>query len=172
MQQIHDMSVNIINHAMSFLGVRYRWGGNTRETGLDCSGLVRLVFAETVGRILPRRSVEMSFEGVSISRRDVKPGDLVFFNTRGFAFSHVGIYVGEDKFIHAPRTGTTVRVESMKSSYWTERFNGVRRILSPDISINSLFIPFENHGAGTSPEDLEEALSNEIEERAAMLFSE
>ncbi len=168
-QQAHDQAVDLVNHALSLLGVRYRWGGNTPETGLDCSGLVRLVYAETVGRILPRRAIEMSREGESVAKTDLKPGDLVFFNTLRRAFSHVGIYIGDGKFVHAPARGKTVRVESMNSSYWVKRFNGARRVVDFDnrtlalAAINQAsqpgsFIAFDDDDA-TSPESLEDALA-------------
>jgi hypothetical protein len=185
-QQAHDQAVDLVNHAMSLLGVRYRWGGNTPETGLDCSGLVRLVYAETVGRILPRRAVEMSREGESVSRSDLKPGDLVFFNTLRRAFSHVGIYVGDGKFVHAPSRGKTVRVESMNSSYWVKRFNGARRVVdfeSRSIALAVVnqapqtvsFIAFDDDDddEATSPEALEEALAAQradADDSAAMLL--
>jgi hypothetical protein len=184
-QQAHDQAVDLVNHAMSLLGVRYRWGGNTPETGLDCSGLVRLVYAETVGRMLPRRAVEMSREGESVSRNELKPGDLVFFNTLRRAFSHVGIYIGDGKFVHAPARGKTVRVESINSSYWVKRFNGARRVVdfeSRAITMSALtqspqavsFIAFDDDDDdATSPEALEEALADQRaaeDDSAAMLL--
>jgi cell wall-associated NlpC family hydrolase len=127
-RQVASTASDVVITAMGMLGVRYTFGGNTPESGLDCSGLVRLAFAQTFGMNLPRTSREMSRVGDDISRRELQPGDLVFFNTLRRAFSHVGIYVGDGKFVHAPSTGGEVRVESMNIPYWQNRFNGARRI--------------------------------------------
>lgn len=124
-----QLGTELVLRSLSLLGVRYKWGGNTPETGLDCSGLVRFVYAEILDRVLPRRSVEISREGTPVERHELKPGDLVFFNTLRRAFSHVGIYIGDNRFVHAPSRGKVVRVESLDSSYWKRRFNGARRLL-------------------------------------------
>jgi hypothetical protein len=118
----------LVMQAMGLLGVPYRYGGNTVESGLDCSGLVRLVFEQSVGKILPRRAADQAAATVAIDSKDLKPGDLVFFNTMRRAFSHVGIYVGDGKFVHAPSSGGRVRVEDMRTKYWSTRFNGARRV--------------------------------------------
>lgn len=118
--------------AMGLLGIRYKKGGNTPENGLDCSGLVRLVFKEAWGKILPRTSEELSRVGDQVERQDLQPGDLVFYNTLRRSFSHVGIYLGDNKFIHAPSSGGQVRIESMEVGYWKTRFNGARRISEPE----------------------------------------
>lgn len=115
--------------AMSMIGIRYKYGGNAPESGLDCSGLVRYVFRKTSGTELPRTSEEISRVGEKIDSADLQPGDLVFYNTLRRGFSHVGIYLGDNKFIHAPRAGAEVRVESMDIGYWKKRFNGARRII-------------------------------------------
>ena len=125
---VSDRASNLVSSAMSLLGVPYRFGGNDAETGLDCSGLVRLVYEQSLGKILPRRAADQAAATEEIDRSELKPGDLVFFNTMKRAFSHVGIYVGEGKFIHAPRSGSQVRIENMRLSYWTARFNGARRV--------------------------------------------
>ena len=122
-------AAELVTRSLSMLGVDYKWGGNTPDSGLDCSGLVRYVYAETIGRILPRRSVEMSREGKPVRLDRLEPGDLVFFNTLRRAFSHVGIYIGNNEFVHAPSTGGAVRVESLHSRYWAARFSGARRLL-------------------------------------------
>lgn len=114
--------------AMGFLGVPYRRGGNTVESGFDCSGFVKAMFEQTVGLILPRRAEQQAAATQKIERADLRPGDLVFFNTMRHAFSHVGIYIGEGKFIHSPKPGAEVRVENMKVSYWNRRFDGARRV--------------------------------------------
>jgi cell wall-associated NlpC family hydrolase len=122
------LASDLVMNAMGLLGVRYRMGGNDADSGLDCSGLVRLVFQQTFGLVLPRRSAEISQLGEKVDRKELRPGDLVFFNTLRRAYSHVGIYVGDGKFLHAPSAGGEVRVESMNIPYWDKRFNGARRI--------------------------------------------
>jgi cell wall-associated NlpC family hydrolase len=118
----------LITQAMDLLGVPYRRGGSTEASGFDCSGFVRYLYENSVGQILPRRAEEQAHSTETIDRSELKPGDLVFFNTMKRAFSHVGIYVGDGKFIHAPRTGKTVKVDDMRSAYWQKRFNGARRV--------------------------------------------
>ncbi|MGE5453305.1 MAG: C40 family peptidase [Acidobacteriota bacterium] len=124
-----DMASQLVTSAMDFLGVRYKRGGESRETGFDCSGFTRHVFENSVGLILPRRASEQanSPDLVPVSKNELKPGDLVFFNTLRHTFSHVGIYVGDNKFIHSPRAGGAVRVEDMREAYWQKRFDGARR---------------------------------------------
>lgn len=119
---------SLVINALAFLGVPYRYGGNSVDTGFDCSGLVRAVYEQSFGKILPRRADQQAAATEVIDRSDLKPGDLVFFNTMRRAFSHVGIYLGEGKFIHAPRAGGAVRVEDMRVAYWRTRFNGARRV--------------------------------------------
>ncbi|MFA7665563.1 MAG: C40 family peptidase [Burkholderiaceae bacterium] len=127
------LATEVVLRSLSMLGIDYKWGGNTPETGLDCSGLVRYVYHELLDRTLPRRSVEISREGESVSRQSLQPGDLVFFNTLRRAFSHVGIYIGNNQFVHAPSKGKQVRVSSLDNRYWSTRFNGGRRLLdNPD----------------------------------------
>jgi hypothetical protein len=116
--------------AMGFLGVPYRRGGNSAESGFDCSGFVKAMYESTVGLVLPRRADQQAAATSTIDSKDLQPGDLVFFNTMKRAFSHVGIYVGEGKFIHSPKPGAQVRVEDMGRSYWQQRFDGARRVLS------------------------------------------
>jgi cell wall-associated NlpC family hydrolase len=118
--------------AMGMIGIRYRYGGNAPESGLDCSGLVRYVFKEAWGANLPRTSEEISRVGENVDSKDLRPGDLVFYNTLKRSFSHVGIYLGDNKFIHAPSGGGKVRIESMDLSYWKNRFSGARRISEPE----------------------------------------
>jgi NlpC/P60 family len=129
LSQVRDKASDLVLTAMNFIGVRYRRGGGTEEQGFDCSGFTRYVFENSVGLVLPRRAAEQAASPglVSIPMEDLKPGDLVFFNTMRRAFSHVGIYVGDGKFIHSPRTGEQVRVEDMRIAYWAQRFNGARR---------------------------------------------
>jgi cell wall-associated NlpC family hydrolase len=127
---VTDRASNLVITAMGFLGVPYRRGGNSVESGFDCSGFVRAMYEQTIGLLLPRRANEQAAATESIDKKDLQPGDLVFFNTMKRAFSHVGIYVGEGKFIHSPKPGAQVRVEDMGGSYWQRRFNGARRVLS------------------------------------------
>jgi cell wall-associated NlpC family hydrolase len=123
-----DKTETLINNAMQLIGVRYRWGGNTPQSGLDCSGFVRYVFNDTFGFLLPRKSSQMSKVGLQIRKDELQPGDLVFFNTMRHAFSHVGIYLGDNKFIHAPSKGKSIRVDDMTKVYWEKRYNGARRL--------------------------------------------
>jgi hypothetical protein len=128
MEQMRDVASDLVVSAMQFLGVPYKRGGTT-VNGFDCSGFTRHVFENSLGLMLPRRSRDQAKSPslLSIRKDELRPGDLVFFNTMRSAFSHVGIYVGDGKFIHAPRTGSKVRVEDMREAYWTKRFNGARR---------------------------------------------
>ncbi len=118
------------NTALDFLGVKYRFGGDAPSDGFDCSGLVNYVAEKSLGLKLPRTSAEMAGVGQSINKSNLQKGDLVFFNTSGKRFSHVGIYLGDNKFVHAPRTGAVVRVEDMTVNYWKKRYNGARRLLA------------------------------------------
>ena len=118
----------LVVNAMTFLGVPYKRGGTNADSGFDCSGFVRAIFEQTAGLVLPRRALEQAAASEKIDRADLQPGDLVFFNTMRRAFSHVGIYVGEGKFIHSPKPGAEVRVENMSVSYWARRFDGARRV--------------------------------------------
>ena len=126
---VRDTASDLVMQAMNFLGVPYKRGGNTEETGFDCSGFTRHIFENSIGLVLPRRADEQATAAglLDINRQELKPGDLVFFNTMKRTFSHVGIYVGDDKFIHSPRTGGEVRIEDMRESYWSRRFTGARR---------------------------------------------
>jgi len=128
-QHMRETASELVMTAMNFLGVPYRLGGNSAEQGFDCSGFTRHVFEHSIGLVLPRRSHEQATQAglLPVKREELKPGDLVFFNTMRRAFSHVGIYVGEGRFIHAPATGGEVRVEDMRAAYWQRRFNGARR---------------------------------------------
>ena len=123
-----DQAAGMVEQAMGLLGVPYRRGGNNEKTGFDCSGFVRHLYEKSVGQILPRRAVDQARATEVIERDELKPGDLVFFNTMRRTFSHVGIYVGDGKFIHAPRAGKAVNIDDMRSAYWQKRFNGARRV--------------------------------------------
>jgi cell wall-associated NlpC family hydrolase len=132
LHSLGDRASDLAVRAMAMVGIRYQYGGNTPENGLDCSGLVRYVFKQAWGAELPRTSVEISRVGAKVDRDDLRPGDLVFYNTLRRGFSHVGIYLGDNKFVHSPATGSSIRIESMDLSYWKKRFNGARRISDPE----------------------------------------
>ena len=123
-----ERATDLVVRALSLVGVNYRRGGNTPDSGFDCSGMVRYVFQNAFGLDLPRRAEELSRVGAQVGRSDLKPGDLVFYNTLRHTFSHVGIYLGDNRFIHAPASGGAVRIEDMGQSYWSNRFNGARRV--------------------------------------------
>jgi len=110
------------------LGLDYRNGGNSPETGFDCSGLVEHVFREAYGIRLPQNARAQSQYGARVSLAELRAGDLVFYNTLNRSFSHVGIYLGDGRFVHAPKTGAQIRIEPIRSSYWMKRFDGARRI--------------------------------------------
>lgn len=127
--QMAQKASDLVLNAMGFLGVPYRRGGSSVETGFDCSGFVKAMYEQTVGLVLPRRAEQQAGAGQKIDKSELQPGDLVFFNTMKRTFSHVGIYVGDGKFIHSPKPGAQVRVEDMAVSYWAKRFDGARRVL-------------------------------------------
>jgi cell wall-associated NlpC family hydrolase len=107
--------------------VPYKRGGNN-SAGFDCSGFVRAMYQSTLGLVLPHNAKAQAAATEKIDRSELQPGDLVFYNTLRKAFSHVGIYIGEGKFIHSPRSGGQVRIENMNDAYWVKRFNGARRV--------------------------------------------
>ncbi len=128
-RQLRDRAGDLVIAAMHFLDVRYTWGGNDAQEGFDCSGFTRHVFQRIAGISLPRTAdAQAAAPGFfTVTREALEPGDLVFFNTLRSTFSHVGIYVGDGKFIHAPKPGAQVRLESMRTRYWDQRFSGARR---------------------------------------------
>ncbi len=126
--QVGNGATALVMKSMSFLGVPYKRGGTQADTGFDCSGFVRAIYEQTAGLLLPRKASEQAAATEKINKKDLQPGDLVFFNTMRRAFSHVGIYVGNGKFIHAPKPGAEVRVEDMGIGYWAKRFDGARRV--------------------------------------------
>ncbi len=128
-QRVRDRASDMVITAMNFLGVPYRLGGSSGEAGFDCSGFTRHIFEMSLGLVLPRRVDEQAAAAglVQVDRDELRPGDLVFFNTLRRTFSHVGIYVGDGKFIHSPRSGGAVRVEDMRFAYWSQRYTGARR---------------------------------------------
>ena len=139
-RQVRDAASDLVLTAMNFLGVPYRRGGSSADEGFDCSGFTRHIFENSIGLVLPRRADDQAHAaGVTPIRRDeLKPGDLVFFNTLKRTFSHVGIYIGDGKFIHSPRSGASVRIEDMRVAYWQHRFTGARRVEAVDKPIVGL----------------------------------
>ena len=130
-QEAQDVAI----FALGLIGVDYRFGGESPATGVDCSGLVRYVFQQTTGITLPRTSAQLGKLGANVGGAQLMPGDLVFFNTRRFVNSHVGIYLGDNRFVHAPSTGSEVEISSLDEAYWRQHFTGARRLIGvlPDI---------------------------------------
>lgn len=124
------VSSSLVVHAMAYVGLPYSWGGGSFEDGFDCSAFVQAAFSRSMGIRLPRTATEQAHASETIDRQDLQPGDLVFFNTLGHRFSHVGIYIGEGRFVHSPRSGAHIRIESFHGSYWQRRFTGARRVLT------------------------------------------
>ena len=120
---------DLVLKGLELVGINYRFGGTDPDSGLDCSGFIQVVFKDAIGMLLPRTAKEQSQLGDVVGKSELKPGDLVFFNTMRRAFSHVGIYLGDNRFVHAPRTGAEIRVEDMSQGYWVKRYNGARRVV-------------------------------------------
>lgn len=127
-EKVWDGAQSLAIYALGTIGVNYKFGGNTPQGGLDCSGLVRYVFQQVTGVTLPRTAHEQSKLGEKVAREALKPGDLVFFNTRRLPFSHVGIYLGDNRFIHAPSKGSEVEIAQLTDGYWKKHFTGARRL--------------------------------------------
>lgn len=125
-----DRASNVALQALAHLGTPYRAGGLSPRTGFDCSGLVAYVYREGAGLALPRNTLDLSQFGEPIERAALRPGDLVFYNTQRREYSHVGIYLGEDRFIHAPSSNGEVRVENLRADYWKRRYSGARRVIA------------------------------------------
>jgi cell wall-associated NlpC family hydrolase len=120
----------VLMRALGLVGTPYRYGGNTPDGGFDCSGLVQFVFLDTAGIRLPRSTRELvRMPARAVGRDALRPGDLVFFNPGGGSASHIGIYVGEGRFVHAPASGGTVRLDRLETDYWRRNYAGARRIL-------------------------------------------
>lgn len=125
-----DKASEMLMYALSLVGVNYKYGGKSPETGLDCSGFVSHVYQQAAGLVLPHNARAISMFGQKIAISELQPGDLVFYNTMRHTYSHVGIYLGENKFVHASVTGRGVEVVDMKENYWVKRFNGARRVVT------------------------------------------
>lgn len=135
-QNVSAQASDLVLNAMAYLGVPYRRGG-TGLQGFDCSGFVQAMYGKTLGLVLPHNAMAQAAVTEKIDKKDLQPGDLVFFNTLRRTFSHVGIYIGEGKFIHSPRSGGEVRIEDMRERYWANRFNGARRVNSGSTQADS-----------------------------------
>lgn len=129
--QALDRASGVALQALAHLGTPYRASGLSPQTGFDCSGLVAYVYREGAGMALPRNTFDLSRVGEPVERAALRPGDLVFYNTQQRDYSHVGIYLGEERFIHAPSSGGEVRVENLRANYWVRRYSGARRIITP-----------------------------------------
>jgi cell wall-associated NlpC family hydrolase len=129
LQRYSNTAQDVLLKGFAVVGTRYRMGGVQPETGLDCSGFVQFIYREGAGLVLPRTAREQAEQGEKVDRDDLKPGELVFFNTRRRAFSHVGIYLGDGYFLHAPSAKGSVRLDSMMNTYWRGRYDGARRVI-------------------------------------------
>lgn len=134
-KSVTNQASDLVVNAMGYLGVPYKRGGNG-AAGFDCSGFVRAMYENTLGLVLPHNAKAQAAVTEKIDRSELQPGDLVFYNTLRKTFSHVGIYIGNGKFIHSPRTGGEVRIENMSDTYWVKRFNGARRV-NTDTDVSS-----------------------------------
>lgn len=128
----------IILHALSQTGVKYKYGGINPDSGFDCSGFVRYVFKEAANLTLPHGANAMSQLGQKVNPNELQPGDLVFFNTMKSVYSHVGIYLGNNRFIHAPSAGSSISVADMNDSYWSKRYTGARRVDAKELANTDL----------------------------------
>jgi cell wall-associated NlpC family hydrolase len=125
-----DAGREAVLFALTLIGTPYRNGGTTPQSGFDCSGFVWYVYRQAASLALPRSANELGRAGQPVSADELRPGDLVFYNTLGSEFSHVGIYIGGDRFVHAPSSGGNVSIVSMRNAYWAQRYSGARRIVS------------------------------------------
>ncbi|EMT4393027.1 C40 family peptidase [Neisseria gonorrhoeae] len=125
----------LIGSAMGLLGIAYRYGGTSVSTGFDCSGFMQHIFKRAMGINLPRTSAEQARMGAPVARSELQPGDMVFFRTLGGSrISHVGLYIGNNRFIHAPRTGKNIEITSLSHKYWSGKYAFARRIKKNDPS--------------------------------------
>lgn len=120
----------VVLYALGLVNIGYRFGGDNPDSGLDCSGMTAYIFKEAVGITLPHSAAKQSRLGAGVSKSDLLPGDLVFFNTTGKPASHVGLYIGENRFVHAPSTNGKIQVASLSSAYFAQRYENARRILN------------------------------------------
>ena len=122
-------ATEVVMYAMSLIDTGYRFGGKNPEAGLDCSGMVSYIFDQAAGLKVQGSAADIARRGRPIGRHELRPGDLVFFNTMNRPFSHVGIYIGNDRFVHAPSTNGRVRIEQMGSRYFAQRYEAARTLL-------------------------------------------
>lgn len=128
--ELSTRSNEVLMRAISLVGTPYRYGGNSPDAGFDCSGLIDFVFLDAAGLRLPRSTRELiDLDAPAVRRESLQPGDLVFFNPSGGSASHIGIYVGEGRFVHAPSTGGTVRLDRLDTAYWSDSYKGAKRVL-------------------------------------------
>ncbi|MDD3354777.1 C40 family peptidase [Zoogloea sp.] len=125
----HDHAQEMVIYALGLLDTGYRFGGKNPEAGLDCSGMVSYIVEQVSGRKLPYNAAGIAQRTRPISSKAIRPGDLVFFNTLGRSYSHMGIYMGDGKFIHAPNSRGRVRMDRLDSRYYADRFEGARTLL-------------------------------------------
>lgn len=131
-----QMADDILLRAMAQIGTPYRWGGSTPQTGFDCSGLIGYVFANSMGFKLPRSTREMiQVKAPVIERNQLRTGDIVFFATKGGSrVDHAGIYVGDNRFVHAPSSGGRVRIDSLDTPYWKKAYLQAKRYLPEQLA--------------------------------------
>ncbi|TJZ69798.1 NlpC/P60 family protein [Chitiniphilus eburneus] len=120
----------VLMYALGLLDVGYQFGGNNPEAGLDCSGMVSFIYRNAAGVALPHNAAQIAQMARPVERNVLQAGDLVFFNTLGRSFSHVGVYIGDGKFIHAPSSGGKIRVDSLDKAYFAQRFEGGRSLFA------------------------------------------
>ena len=138
-----DVIGNMLLQAVSLMGIPYKWGGSNPETGMDCSGLIRYVYQKSLGINLPRTAAEMAKVGKRVSIDKIQPGDLLFFNTRGFNSSHIGLYLGNNQFLQSQKTGTDIQITEL-TGYWRAKFNGAKRIVEEDEDSTQTFADVRN----------------------------
>lgn len=128
------LAAEVVLYSLSLTGTRYKFGGDSPDKGFDCSGLIRHVYQQVAGLWLPRSASAINAVATKISLDELQPGDVVFFNTLKRAYSHVGIYLGNQRFIHAASTGRSTQVSTMTDKYWLQRYNGAGRLIPPVLS--------------------------------------
>ena len=123
---VSEKGNEVVFYAMGLIDTGYRFGGKNPEAGLDCSGMVSYIYGQAAGLRVQGSAADIARNGKPIDRAELRPGDLVFFNTLNRSFSHVGIYIGETRFIHAPSTNGRVRIDRLSDSYYAQRFQAAR----------------------------------------------
>jgi cell wall-associated NlpC family hydrolase len=133
-QSVSPAADDVLIRALGLVGTPYRWGGNTPDSGFDCSGLIGYVYRDAAGISLPRSTREMiGMQAPNIGQEALQTGDLIFFATNGGSqVSHAGIYVGEGRFVHAPATGGTVKLDSLSKAYWQRAYLSAKRVIEPE----------------------------------------